>query len=154
MSATSLILTVGGAIVGTISLAVTAASVAAVLAGIGIICNSAYVPISLASFAMCFQTGGDFISSKKDLLSYLIGVQQTFSVGKGSNNEEIKIMRYRYRFDGTGNDCYLNWSPYYLSSDYNFYNDDYMIWQIEHSGIDGLVHGFDSYEKIADLLNK
>lgn len=154
MNTTSLILTVAGYVVGTISLIVTAGTAAAVLAGLGIVINAAALPMSLASFAMCFQSGSNFISSKKDLLSYLISVQQTFSVGKGSNNNEVKMIRYRYRFEREDNDLYLNWSPFYVASDYNFYNNDYITYQNKNSGIDGLVKGFSSYDEIKSILER
>lgn len=154
MTTISLILTVAGSVVGTISLIVTAGTAAAVLAELGIVINAAALPMSLASFAMCFQSNSNFISSKKDLLPYLISVQQTFSVGKGSNNNEVKMMRYRYRFERESNDLYLNWSPFYVASDYNFYNNDYMTYQNENSGIDGLVKGFRSYDEIKSILER
>jgi hypothetical protein len=100
------------------------------------------------------QTNAQSLARKKDLLAYLVGVQQTFSVGKGSNENETKILRYRYRFENSGNNHYLDWSPFYSCDDYNFYNSNYISFQIKHSGIDGTVRGFESYRQARTLLEK
>lgn len=60
----------------------------------------------------------------------------------------------RYRFERESNDLYLNWSPFYVAFDYNFYNNDYMTYQNENSGIDGLVKGFRSYDEIKSILER
>ncbi len=150
MGTAGLVLTVAGIVVGTISLAVTAEVAVAALTAAGIIINAASLPISLAAFAMSFSSNAPYLATKKDLLAYLVSVQQTFSVGKGSNSNETKILRFRYRFDSRTHS--LNWSPYYSASDYNFYNDDYISFQIDHSGIDGTIRGFQTESDIRNYL--
>lgn len=154
MNTTSLFLTIGGIVISCIPFLNVAASVVTSLEILGYAVNIESLGMSLASFIMCFQSGSNFISSKKDLLSYLISVQQTFSVGKGSNNNEVKMMRYRYRFESENSNLYLNWSPFYVSSDYNFYNDDYIRFQNDHSTIDGTTKGFKSYDDIKSILER
>lgn len=99
---------------------------------------------------MSFSSNAPYLATKKDLLAYLVSVQQTFSVGKGSNSNETKILRFRYRFDSRTHS--LNWSPYYSASDYNFYNDDYISFQIDHLGIDGTIRGFQTESDIRNYL--
>ena len=153
MNSAGLFLAIAGSIVGVVSAAVCGPIAVASLAAAGFIINAASLPLSFASFAMCFQTNTNSISSKKDLLAYLVSMQQTFSVGRGSNENEVKVLKYRYRFNNN-NGRYLNWSPFYSSTDYNFYNENTIGNQIEHSGIDGTVKGFKNYSDIEDLLNK
>lgn len=99
---------------------------------------------------MSFSSNAPYLATKKDLLAYLVSVQQTFSVGKGSNTDETKILRFRYRFDSKTHA--LNWSPFYSASDYNYYNNDYISFQIEHSGIDGTIRGFQTESAIRAYL--
>lgn len=99
---------------------------------------------------MSFSSNAPYLATKKDLLAYLVSVQQTFSVGKGSSSDETKILRFRYRFDPETHA--LNWSPFYSASDYNFYNDDYISFQIEHSGIDGTIRGFHTESELRSHL--
>lgn len=153
MNSAGLFLTIAGSIVGIASLAVCGPMAVASLAAAGIMINAASLPLSISSFAMCFQANTNSITSKKNLLAYLVSMQQTFSVGKGSNENEVKVLRYRYRFDNN-NGHYLNWSPFYSSSDYNFYNENAIYHQIEHSGIDGTVRGFKTYSDIKGLLGE
>lgn len=147
-----LVLSIAGLIIGTVTSGGIAGAVATALSIIGTVINVASVAVAADSFFECFKTGNHFVSSKKDLLAYLVSVQQTFSVGKGSNEEEVKILRYRYRFRGTGSNCFLDWSPFYLSTDYNFYNERYIYDQIENSGINGTVHGLETHEDIDSTL--
>lgn len=150
MNTTGLVLTVAGAVIGTIGLAATGGVAAAALAAAGIVINAAALPVSMASFAMSFQSNAPYLSTRKDLLAYLVSVQQTFAVGKGSNSNETKILRYRYRFDKDSHS--LNWSPFYLASDYNFYNENYISFQIQHSGIDGTIKGFKTESDLKSYL--
>lgn len=151
MNTAEMVLTVAD-IIGTAANIITGGIAGDLLMAAGILVNATSLPVSLGGFAMSFTSNAKFLSTKKNLLAYLISIQQTFSVGKGSNINETKILRYRYRFDQ--NTHALNWSPFYLSSDYNFYNDDYISFQIKHSGIDGTVKGFKSETEIQSYLEK
>ncbi len=150
----ALALSVAGVIIGLIAFPEGEAAALTLLATAGIEVGVDSSVISFASFIASFQTSPEFNISKKDLLSYLISVQQSFAVGKGSNTDEVKILRYRYRFENSGSDHYLNWPPFYLASDYNFYNDDNISFQIKHSGIDGTVKGFKKYDDVKDFFEQ
>lgn len=150
MNTAGLVLTVAGIVIGTASMIVTGGMAAEALAATGILVNSAALPVSLSSFVMSFSSNAPYLATKKDLLAYLVSVQQTFSVGKGSNTDETKILRFRYRFDSKTHA--LNWSPFYSASDYNYYNNDYISFQIEHSGIDGTIRGFQTESAIRAYL--
>lgn len=147
-----LILTVAGISVAILASIITAGAAAAVLAALGIALNAAAFPVSLASFFYAFNSNSPSLMRKKDLLAYLVSIQQTFAIGSGSNENEVKILRFRYRFEHTDSGVFLNWSPFYQYSDYNFYNDDYICYQIGHSGIDGTVRGVKSYDDIAFMM--
>lgn len=150
MNTAGLVLTVAGIVIGVVSNIATCTLAIDALAAAGIIVNAASLPVSITSFAMSFSSNAPYLATKKDLLAYLVSVQQTFSVGKGSNPNETKILRFRYRFDSKTHA--LNWSPFYSASDYNFYNDDYISFQIKHSGIDGTIRGFQTESDIRSYL--
>ncbi len=150
MSTAGLVLTIAGIVVGTASAIITGGMAGAALTAAGILINEISLPVAMSSFAMSFSSKAPYLATKKDLLAYLVSVQQTFSVGKGSSADETKILRYRYRFNKDNHA--LNWSPYYSASDYNFYNDNYISFQINHSGINGTIRGFQSESDIRTYL--
>ena len=152
LSSAGLVLSVGGFVISTIGLLALASVTAAFLSGLGLLVSIAGLLIAIASLAYIFVNNQPYITKKKDLLAYLVSVQQTFSTGVGSNDNETKIMRFRYRFERNGDTRYLDWSPFYSSLDYNFYNDDYICYQINHSGIDGTVKGMSSFDEISNFL--
>ncbi len=149
------VLTVAGAVVTVLpyaSAAIAASTMLAYVTG-GVTVSS--LAVSLAGLLIAAKSlNSTYISTKKDLLASFVSMQQTFAVGKGSNNKEVKILRYRYRFYKDGNTRYVDWSPFYLSEDYNFYNDDEICFQIKHSGIDGTVRGIKTQEEIKEIIGK
>ena len=46
------------------------------------------------------------------------------------------------------------WSPFYSASDYNFYNENYISFQIKHSGIDGTIRGFKLESDLQSYLER
>jgi len=150
MNTAGLVLTVAGIAVAVISTASLGPVAAATLAVLGIEINAAALTLSLSSFAMAFNTNAPYLSTRKDLLSYLVSMQQTFAIGKGSSDKEVKILRCRYRFD-SGTHA-LNWSPFYSELDNNFYNEDNILFQIDHSGINGTIRSFRSLDEIRTFL--
>ncbi len=153
LSTTGLILTVAGGVLSFIALPLGATLAASCLIAAGLVVNSAALPVSLAALFMSFQTNAPFLAKKKDLLAYLVSMQQTFSVGNGSNENEVKMLRYRYRFDNSGNSHVLDWSPFYSSSDYNFYNAININCTIANSPINGSITGFKDKSEIEEYLN-
>lgn len=146
------VLSASGAVLAVVSAAELAALASAAVLGLGIFIGIAGALISLVALLMAFNTNAPFLAKKKDLLAYLVSMQQTFAVGNGSNENEVKILRYRYRFENSGNNHILDWSPFYLSSDYNFYNAININCTIANSGITGTIHGFKERSDIEPFL--
>lgn len=151
----SFILSITGLAISVLTFTPILGSVARLLALAGIVASIASVDIAYTGYVMARDAlDSTFISTKKDLLASLVSMQQTFSIGKGSNDQEVKILRYRYRFYQKGEKRYMDWSPFYLSGDYNFYNDNEICFQIKHSGIDGTVRGIKNQEEIKEYIGK
>ena len=136
-----------------ISLAAATGPVGIALAAAGYAASAIGVALAQAGCILAYQTQPTFTTTKTDLLNYLVSVKHTFEVGQGSSENETKIMRFRYRFDNTSGH-YLDWSPFYKSTDYNFYNSNSITWQIDDSGIDGTVCGIQSLSDVQSLLNE
>ena len=147
-----LVLSVSGTALTLMSAAELAALITDIALGLGIVIGIAGAMVSLAALLMTFNTNAPFLAKKKDLLAYLVSMQQTFSVGKGSNENEVKILRYRYRFDNSDGKHKLDWSPFYSSSDYNFYNAINMLCTIDNSPINGTLYGFKEKSEIESFL--
>lgn len=154
LNGAGLALTVAGTLISIITFPEGEALAIELLALAGVAAGEASFALSLASFVASFQTSPTFNVGKKDLLAYLVSIQQTFAIGQGSNTDEIKILRYRYRFNESDGNRYLDWSPFYVSTDYNFYNKNDITFQIEHSGINGTVKGFKNETEIKNFLEK
>lgn len=149
-NADNLVVALSGYAVSYISLA-AAGPAGIALAALGFAASTIGLVLAEAGYLLAYQSQPTFTTTKTDLLNYLVSVQQTFAVGQGSNNNEVKILRFRYRFDNSSGH-YLDWSPFYKSTDYNFYNDNIITWQIEDSGIDGTVRGIQSLNDVESLL--
>lgn len=153
MSAAGLALSIAGVVISTVTFPEAVAAADLMLSFVGIQTGAASTVLSLASFVESFQTTPTFNIAKKDLLSYLIAVQQSFAVGRGSNTDQIIMLRYRYRFVNSDGKHYLDWSPFYLPTDYNICSGDNISFQIDNSGIDGTVKGFKSSKEIKEFLD-
>lgn len=150
-----LVLAVAGFAISILSFASIVGAAAELLAIAGWAISLTSAEVADAGYLLASDSlSSTYISTKKDLLASLVSMQQTFSIGKGSNEEEVKILRYRYRFYEKEGAHYIDWSPFYLSSDYNFYNDENVSFQINHSGIDGTVRGIKNQEEIEQLIKK
>ena len=146
------VLSASGAVITVVSAAELAAAVAGALLVLGIYVAIAGAVVSLVALLMALNTNAPFLAKKKDLLAFLVSMQQTFAVGRGSNVNEVKMLRYRYRFDNSGNEHVLDWSPYYSSSDYNFYNASNLTCTISNSAINGTIYGFKESSDIEMFL--
>lgn len=126
----SAVLTIGGLIVSTISLA----------------------RVNDTASVLSYLSSGTI--SRRDLYTFLISVKDTFAVGKGSNNNEVKMLRYRYRFINSNTEHFINWSPYALASDYNFHNESSIQYDHDHSPMNGYAEGISDSNEIKELLSK
>ena len=149
----SLAVALSGFAVSVISFAAATGPVGIALAALGLTISAIGLAMAEAGYLLAYQSQPTFTTTKTNLLNYLASVQQTFAVGQGSNDNEVKILRYRYRFDNSSGH-YLDWSPFYKSTDYNFYNGNSINWQIEDSGIDGTVRGIQSLDDAENLLGE
>lgn len=130
------------------------ASIAPYLGPIGLVLDAASLGLAIYSLCMCFQTDTKFVASKAEFESFLTSMRDTFSVGEGSNDKEVKILRLRYHFDNEGNDHFLNFSPSVSANDYNFYNNKYIYSNDSDLPIGGTISGLKSTEEIEKILSK
>lgn len=152
VESSNLVLVVGGIAVAHLAASAIAQSLGTILPHLGIAIEITSLLISLCTFSSVLTANTKFISTKKDLICYLTGVHEAFSIGKGSNDDEVKMLRFRYRFENTNDKCTMLWNPYYLYNDYSFYNKDEISYMNEDSPIDGRVVGLSSIDKLRDIL--
>lgn len=130
------------------------ATIGAALGPIGLGIDVISLGLAIYTLCMCFQSDTSYVTSKAEFESFLTSMRDTFSVGEGSNDKEVKILRLRYHFDNEGNDHFLNFSPSVSANDYNFYNNKYIYSNDSDFPISGTISGLKSTEEIKKILSK
>ncbi len=150
-STTSLGLAVEGMAISWISLAELAAAVASALSIAGFVVSTVSLAVALASFIAVLGMKSPFDITKANLREYLINAKAGFEIGKGSNNQQVVMLRFRYHF-GESNGNYFDYSPLYRNSDYNLYSNTSIDYIDTNSCINGHVKGFKTIEEVKEIL--
>lgn len=103
-----LLLSAAGLAIGTITFAEIAQL--AILSGV---ITSVSLPMGFVSTIMSYAMGYEFETSKDDLINYLINAISTFETSKGSNNKEVVMLRFKYKFIKKER-WYLDWTPLHI----------------------------------------
>ncbi len=150
LSADGLRLSIDGLTLSILTTVLTGA-VAAALSVVGIAVAVMGVLVSLASFVSCFILTSPFDISKANLREYLINAKAGFEVGRGTSDQEVVMLRYRYHLghDGT---YYLDYSPVYRNSDSNLYNKYYIQGQDDESRFTGSITSSNKYDDLKEFL--
>lgn len=145
-NAVGLALSIAGLVVSTIAFAeiVTSAVVSGAI-------NATSVSMGILSTILSYAIGYEFDTSKQDLINYLISAIASFEVSKGSNNQEVVMLRFKYKFVKKER-WYLDWTPTYNVNESNRYNDDMITYQLNGSPVDGRVFGFQDESMLNNLL--
>lgn len=151
-STEGLVLSIESVSISTISLVCTIAEVSAFLGPLGLMFDLTSFALAVEGLILALNNNSKFIATKQDIIAFLVSMQQTFSVGNGSDANEVKMLRLRYHFDNNDKEHILNWSPAYSASDYNFYNSNTIFSNIEHSDISGSLSGIKNADDIKKLL--
>ena len=93
-----------------------------------------------------------FVITKRQFRDYLINIVSALETGTGSNNNEVVMIKFQYRFYTENGTRYLDWSPVYDPSNGNRYNENTINYQIPGSGMDGTVRSFASASQINMFL--
>ncbi len=144
-------LSIAGYIIAWISMNDLALAVAATISSLGLAVASASLVISLAVFVATFTMKSPFDITKANLREYLINAKAGFEVGRGSNNQQVVTLKFRYHF-GNDNGNYFDYSPIYRNDDKNLYNDTSINYIDPNSCINGSVIGFKTIDDIQGYL--
>ncbi len=145
-NAANLFISIGGLIVSTISLANIATS--ALLTGA---ITATSLSMGFISTILSFAIGYQFQIERQELINYLINAISAFEVGKGSNNKEVVMLKFKYRFIKKER-WYLDWTPSYDVDGQNRYNEDQITHQLKGSPINGRIIGFQDEHTLYNLL--
>lgn len=149
LSKASLRLTVGGFLIDTINESLISQTAKDLLSSLGFLINVAGFGLSLVSFVTSFLLENQFQISRKNLIEYLVNIKSAFEIGKGSNEFQTIMLKFKYRFSEKK---YIDWSPRYELGESNMYGEDYLLTQVEGSGINGKITGIKNVSELNSFL--
>lgn len=145
----SFAINVGGYIIGEISELLISKAASTLINSLGFKLNVAGFGMSLISFITSFSLENEFQIRRKDLIEYLVNLKAAFEIGKGSNEDQTIMIKFRYHFS---EHKYIDWSPRYELGDSNMHGEDYITGYIPGSGINGSVYGVSKVEDLNSYL--
>lgn len=152
LKASKIVISLGKQVVSTISYEAISAAASTALAGLGIGLSIAGFAVSIAALIVCMTMRPTFNISKQNLREYLINAKAGFEVGRGTSDQEVVMLRYRYHFGYDSKAAYFDFSPVYRTTDNNLYNKGYINCFDDESCISGSVKGCKSYDELKEYL--
>ncbi len=122
------------------------ASVASVLGPLGIAVGIISVLVSLASYIACFTLTSPFNIKKCQLREYLINAKAALEVGRGTSDQEVVVLTYRYHLGK----YFIDYSPVYKANESNLYNSTLIYETDDGSRFTGTIESFNDYEEIME----
>lgn len=151
INTTGLALSLGGVVISGLSFKTLAAATAAIVSAAGFAISIGSALIAVAACIACFVMTSPFDISKANLREYLINAKAALEVGKGTSDQEVVMLRYRYHLGHEGT-YFLDYSPVYRNSDSNLYNKSYIQAQDDESRFTGNITSSDKYDDLKELL--
>ena len=147
----SLGVSVAGGVILVLQEAAVASAVVATLSALGAVATAASIGLAMAAVANMLNKNSPFDITKANLREYLINAKAGFEVGRGSNNEQVVMLKFRYHFANDGTD-YIDYAPLYRNSEYNLYSDLSIDYIDPNSCINGTVNGIKTSDDLEEFL--
>ncbi len=151
IDSTGLGLTIGGIAVSKLTKLALKTAIASALGVVGIVIDVASVIVSLVSLISCYVMTSPFDIKKSQLREYLINAKAALEVGRGTSDQEVVVLTYRYHFGKSGKH-FIDYSPVYKANESNLYNRTYIDKLDDGSRFTGTIEGMSDYGEIMEYI--